>query len=549
MACRVDGVDNGSKRSLPFCRFRSHTMYAVFAFVFVLVVSFFTHVSGYSSPSGLFWDENYHIPAAQKYIDHVYFMEYHPPLGKLLIALGEFILQPNKNIDLSELTKASYVKELPSEFSFRGVRLFPALFGWLSVGVFYLLMYEITRSETLRHPFVSILFCIPYMCDNGMIMHFRGAMLDSFLIFFTLLGLLWGVRMIRICDSLKSFHWCFLGLCIGLAFCVKLTGAILCIMAPIILYCSLFHKFENSEQLPIFNCIKKVIRAGIFTFIGVIIPVFAIWYIHFALCRDVSNERFYKASPEYRQILQLKQTGDVRYFPIMMRDTIRFFKHDNEGVPKLDVCKHGENGSYPLSWIVGAKTISYRWTKNSSSVSNSDGENNVSGKVLNEASIKEEAVKETAQYLYLILNPVVLLISLFGIVFGFIFLGSVYFYGVSVRDVRLFRIVLICTVMYVTYMTVMVQLERVMYLYHYFPPYVFAIVAGISLWWYSFKEYVGRKDWVVLFGLCFLVLDVLATYWFFKPFTYFEPISRPEFLQRAWFDFWQLSPAVYTLHE
>ncbi len=47
----------------------------------VFVVSFFIYGFNYSYSPGLFWDENYHITSAQRYIDGVFFMGDHPPLG------------------------------------------------------------------------------------------------------------------------------------------------------------------------------------------------------------------------------------------------------------------------------------------------------------------------------------------------------------------------------------------------------------------------------------------------------------------------------------
>ena len=70
--------------------------------LFVLLVSYFTYLRGYDQPPYLFWDENYHIASAEKYLAKTFFQEPHPPLGKLLIALGERIVHPS-----SDLTKMS----------------------------------------------------------------------------------------------------------------------------------------------------------------------------------------------------------------------------------------------------------------------------------------------------------------------------------------------------------------------------------------------------------------------------------------------------------
>ncbi len=76
-----------------------------FYFILILLISYFTYFSGYYNPAKEFWDENYHIASAQKYIDGVAYMETHPPLGKLLIALGEVIKHPNDAIDKSPFLK------------------------------------------------------------------------------------------------------------------------------------------------------------------------------------------------------------------------------------------------------------------------------------------------------------------------------------------------------------------------------------------------------------------------------------------------------------
>jgi alanine racemase len=57
----------------------------------VALIGFFTYFQNYQYPSKQFWDENYNIANAQKYIDRVVYMHSHPPLGKLFIALGEKI--------------------------------------------------------------------------------------------------------------------------------------------------------------------------------------------------------------------------------------------------------------------------------------------------------------------------------------------------------------------------------------------------------------------------------------------------------------------------
>src|SRR4030042_7026532 len=88
----------------------------------ILIISFFTYFNNYSYPPALFWDENYHVASAQKYIDGVMFMEPHPPLGKLLIALSEKVINPNKNLNKSSFLDTDHIKDIPENYNFIGVR-------------------------------------------------------------------------------------------------------------------------------------------------------------------------------------------------------------------------------------------------------------------------------------------------------------------------------------------------------------------------------------------------------------------------------------------
>src|SRR5919197_1505049 len=56
---------------------------------FIAVVAFAVYVHRYEYPPALFWDENYHIASAQKYLNGVFYMEPNPTLGKLLLARGD----------------------------------------------------------------------------------------------------------------------------------------------------------------------------------------------------------------------------------------------------------------------------------------------------------------------------------------------------------------------------------------------------------------------------------------------------------------------------
>src|SRR5690606_34594408 len=88
----------------------------------LLIASSAVYLSFYGQPSSLFWDENYHIASAQKYIDGTMYMEPHPPLGKLLMAASESLLGSNSDGDKSGFNRTDYITgdDLPEAMSYYG---------------------------------------------------------------------------------------------------------------------------------------------------------------------------------------------------------------------------------------------------------------------------------------------------------------------------------------------------------------------------------------------------------------------------------------------
>src|SRR5690606_26050376 len=117
----------------------------------LLLASLLSYCTLYGMPNSLFWDENYHIASAQKYIDGAMYMEPHPPLGKMLLALGEVIVNPNSDLDKSTLNTTDYItgKDVPEGFYFTGFRLMSVLLMALSVLFLYGLLQCITRHRFL----------------------------------------------------------------------------------------------------------------------------------------------------------------------------------------------------------------------------------------------------------------------------------------------------------------------------------------------------------------------------------------------------------------
>jgi len=490
---------------------RKRNALIIYSFI-VLTVSYFTYFKNYDYPPSVFWDENYHIASAQKYLTGVMFMEAHPPLGKLFVALGEKILQPNKNIPAAELhkfTQTDYIKDFPAGYSFAGVRFFSALFAWLSALIFFFIFYFISKN-----PHTSLLFSSLYVFENALITHSRAAMLEGSHLFFILLAILFFVYFVQKPSRKTLLNYFVLGILTGLAISVKATGAITAFLFPFLF--ALDYKYQGSTLISgtLLDISKKIIVKGLFFVAGSAAIFSLIWYIHFSLGKFAADGKFYKASEEYKEIMASGLTSDPKYFPTMLKDNLAYMANYNKGVPKLDICKPDENGSYPLAWLVGDKSINYRWEKSGDGV----------------------------RYMYLQVNPIIWFLGLAGIILSLILIiGRVVFKN-PVKNKNLFYLITAFATLYIIYMAIMLRIERVMYLYHYFIPLLFSFILAFLVFNYIFEEKIAAKSKKLYLGLIILVVIIAGTYKFFSPLTYYQPLTTEQFKQRIWFDFWKLKP-------
>lgn len=474
---------------------KSKNLHLVIAVLIVLVISFFVYFRGYTNPSQLFWDENYHIASAYKYINHVFFMEPHPPLGKLFIAWGEELFQTNKHINTSSLLATDYIKDLPTGFSFTGVRFFPVLFGALSGPLFFLLLYSLYPNILL-----SFFFSFLYLFDNAIIVHSRGAMLDSAGIFFSLLTLFYYV-LLQKKKHVSTVSYGILGILTGLILSIKLNGIIFGLLFVFLI----IKEIKNKLSKQIF---QKTITYGL----GVILIFCGVYYIHIGNGQRVVEGKYYEASGQLKSVLNANQTGAVFNYPFQLREHLAFILHYEKGVPSLDVCKSDENGSYPLFWPLGNKSINYRWEKSG----------------------------EGVQYLYFQGNPVIWGIGLLGILFSLTMVMSRFLFRLPIKNKEVYSFILFFTFLYVIYMGLALSLSRVLYLYHYLTPLIFSFILAYLQFIYIFERHMRKNSRNLFIFLFVYFVFVIAVFFFYSPLTYYVPLTEKEFQMRNWFGFWQL---------
>jgi 4-amino-4-deoxy-L-arabinose transferase-like glycosyltransferase len=469
--------------------------------VLVTVVSFFTYVSNYDKPQALFWDENYHIAAAQHYLNGDFFMEPHPPLGKLLIALGEYTLKPNERFDQFRDTDHGKGELLPPGFSFAGYRLIPTILAWLTAPLLFLTAWLLSGRVT-----PALLAAALYTFDNAIIVHARAAMLEGTQLFFVIAALLsffaiakgpWGGRYRLLVAAV-------LGAALGAAIVTKVNALLFAALIPLLLI------VPGTLRARIGLITSAALSMGlVYT---------TVWYVHFSIAKErnvkLKESGYYTTDPTIRGIIDQRGSLGAKDFVTLMRaSAIDYLAHYSKGVPSLDLCKTGENGSPVFLWPFGGRAIQYRW---------------------------ETAGDNTAKYLFLVANPVGWGIGLASAVLAAALLLASVFAPQAIRLRNLWTILFIVS-LYGAYMLAMGRITRVLYLYHYFIPLLLTyLLTSVMI-----KEVVRVGSVVVtekrraVFATSCIALIYISYLWY-SPLTYYRPISDRGITARALLSFWDL---------
>lgn len=509
----------------------------------ILIIGFFTYFNNFNYPNSAFWDENYHISAAQKYIDGTFFIELHPPLGKLLIAAGEKAFGNNQGVDITHFNTTEYIRNFPNDFSFAGFRIAPAFFAMLSSVWFYFILRYILKSSWL-----ALLFSSLYLFENAYITHFRGAMLDGIQMFFILMTLTLFFRMVESKNyTFSSFLW--LGFGLGLAISTKINALILLMLFPFLFYKQqlLWDWKSIIKKFPLY------IVQGLSSVVIASVIFFGVHMIHVNLATDLDPDNDYGIEAEYQQVLKERSFHQPITTVKFIKEWWRFSSTHAGGVPEFDICKEGENGSIPITWPFGNKSINYRWEKyhvptdvhQTYFKTHQIAQQKIT---LNEYDDLDEFVQEqytlVTRYLYLQGNPIIWILSLLALILSVtMILGRIAFHA-PIKDRRLFEYSVLFLGLYTAYMIVVSSITRVLYLYHYFIPFLFSLILIAIMFGYlckalpdSIQRYKSHYVYSVI-----IVSIIFITFIFFSPLSYYLPLSYEQFQLRNWFDWWGLIP-------
>lgn len=471
-------------------------------YLLVLAIAYCCFVVNRADPPHIFWDENYHVTSAERYLAGVAHFEPHPPLGLMLIAAGEAWSGANAGIDKQVLVTTKQISgdALPKGFSFAGMRLMPSWFAAFGALAFFALMHALFPNRL--H---ALLLSSLYLFENAFTVHFRAVHLDSFQMFFSITALWQFVRLWQRTTPLQPRHYAGLAALCGLAIMVKVNAAVLLVLFPMLYFKDV--RTQHPERPPVWIADFASKSGAAMAALGLVI--FAVFYLHAALTPHLpeastpaGSQDLANMSPGYRVYLEQHRPLTPAMVLTIADDYYKFMEKDHKGVPKLDTSKPGENGSHPLHWPFHDRNINYRW---------------------------DSADGKTA-YVQLVGNQLAWYSGTAAVIFCMILIVNYRLFAIPLRgSLRTYHLIEVFTGLYLAFMALHLWIitQRVMYLYHYFLGLLFSYVLLALLWQYLSEVHAAfaRHRTAILAGACGAFL---ASYLFFLPLSNHWPMTKEQ---------------------
>ena len=416
----------------------------------VLLISYFTYFNGYYKIANVIYDESYDIIHAERYLDRMIYFDVNPPIGKMFIALGEKIFNPNKGIDIRKYIDTGCIfNDIGGGFSFVGVRFFPTLFAFLNALLFFLILYKLSKNN-----FLSLMFTSMYLFENSAIAHFRTAMLDSTMIFFSFSAVLYFLYLYEKKKRKTYMNYFWLGCLTGLATFTKMVGLISLLLLPFLL----LKEFNGDILKEIKNNSWLILKRAFSHLFGIFTIGFLTYYLHIVICANMMPKEdqcqlstHKGASQEYIKLIEKKDLINPLNLYAPMRDYFNYVR-----APQVNLNETIK--SNPLLWPLGIKNIQY-------AISSDDDNKNIQDK---------------QSYLEFQGNAVNWLIGLVAIITSLWLVTSRFIFKAKVANKKLFNYILIFTSLYVGFQlaVIVISFKRPLFIHSYLLALFFSFKIG-----------------------------------------------------------------------
>jgi dolichyl-phosphate-mannose-protein mannosyltransferase len=459
-------------------------------FIILLAVSIATHFAFFGHPNQTVFDEVHFGKFVSGYLAGEYFFDIHPPLGKLLFTgvayLGGF--SPEFGFDT--------IGSVFPNWHYMVLRFLPTLAGTLLPLVIFAIALRLGFT-----PVVAFLVGIFTALENALIVQSRFILLDAFLLLFGFLSIYFYLRFKKTAaENSPQFSNMWLAGTFGaLAGSIKWTG---------FGFLGLVIIMELFRLWPDFNLIrfwKNHHRHGFLYILYLLVIPFLIYLAVFAV-------HFY--------LLPKTGPGDA-FMSASFQKTLQGSRYQNdpavqpEGFAKkfieLNLQMYSANqrltathpyGSQWYTWPLLTRPI-YYWNKAEPAF---------------QGNVKERRI-------YLLPNPVVWWTSTIAI------LALVINFLAQTRK-RKFSPWTVHFILGAYFLNLLpfIGVQRVMFIYHYFPAMVFALL--------GFGYLIDRKPSTSTVSLIMIILAALL-FIYFSPLTYGLPLTTDQVARLFWFPSWQ----------
>lgn len=268
---------------------------SLFFLILIFILSLFFHFYRLSFPSQVVFDEQWYASSAASYFNHKYYFDTHPPLAKLLIAFSGYLFgfnDPTGNFYFRHAT------EYPSVNSYLPFRILPAFLGSLIPILGWFLVKGLNGSD--KSAFLASAFLL---FDNALLTQSRFVLIEIFLVFFSLLVVLFFIYFVKEKPFSKKWYvfLTLIGIFLGCAISVKWSAFALYLTLIFLLFLKVLKglKLKKKNFLLIIKNLfarkdkqKEILILFFFIFILPFLIYIISFYIHFSLLkipRDIKD--------------------------------------------------------------------------------------------------------------------------------------------------------------------------------------------------------------------------------------------------------------------
>ncbi|KAI8971453.1 Dolichyl-phosphate-mannose-protein mannosyltransferase-domain-containing protein [Mycotypha africana] len=206
-------VAYSSNKNIAFLQQNQHTVITII----LTLLAFWTRFRKITLSNQVVWDEAHFGKFGSHYINHDFYFDVHPPLGKILVGFSGWLANYNGSFGFD--SGAVY----PEHVNFGVMRVFNAFFGAMVVPLSYLTAVQLKMSVK-----ASLLAATMVLLDNATLTISRFILLDSMLLFFTATSLFTLTVFHNLQNESFSPKWwtwlCLTGVSLGCVLSVKWVG-------------------------------------------------------------------------------------------------------------------------------------------------------------------------------------------------------------------------------------------------------------------------------------------------------------------------------------